>query len=297
MIYDLIIIGLGPAGVAASIYAKRSGAKVLALEGAMPGGLLNYVDKIENYPGFANISGPDLAMNFYKQVMAHDIELKMELVTAINDGLIKEVKTTNDVYQTKKIIIATGRKAKKLDLPNLDRFTGKGVSYCALCDGPFYRGKAVAVVGGGTSALQETIYLAGIVDKIYLIHRNNVFKASEELVNQVKALKNIEIIMNDEVVALEGNEFLEAIILKDERKINVNGLFLYIGYVPSNDFSKDLGITDNLGYILVDQNMETKIKGVFACGDVVKKNYYQIIMAASEGATAAMNALREIKSE
>ena len=288
--YDLIIIGMGISGISASIYAKRAGLKVLLLEGNAPGGTINQISNIENYPGFASISGPDLAYNLFEEVNKMKIEYKLEKVTdVILDGISKIVKTTNNVYESKYLLIASGRRPKMLGLKGEEKFFGRGISTCALCDGALYKNSDVAVIGGGSSALSEALYLANIVNKVYLIHRRDEFRGENTLIKEIKAQDNIELILNNEVTSLQiENDTLTGLILKDGQKIAVTGIFIYIGFIPNTDFLTSTNINMADGYIIVDEHHETNIKGVYASGDVTKKEIYQIVNAASEGAEAVV---------
>lgn len=287
--YDLIIIGMGVSGISGAIYAKRAGLKVLLLDHSAPGGTLNIIPEIENYPGIDNISGPDLAMNLFNTVNKLGIEYKLEEVTDVILDNIKTVKTKDNAYQSKYILIASGRKPKMLGLKDEDKYIGNGISTCALCDGAFFKGKEVAVIGGGSSAVSEAIYLSKIVKKVYLIHRREEFRAENTLIDKLKQIKNIELILNNEVTSLiTDNNQLIGLKLKD-RDINISGMFLYIGFIPNTDFLHNTALKLENGYIIVDSNGETNIEGVYAAGDVTKKEIYQIINAASEGALAAIN--------
>ena len=287
--YDLIIIGMGVSGISGAIYAKRAGLKVLMLDHSAPGGTLNIIPEIENYPGIDNISGPDLAMNLFNTVNKLGIEYKLEEVTDVILDNIKTVKTKDNAYQSKYILIASGRKPKMLGLKDEDKYIGNGISTCALCDGAFFKGKEVAVIGGGSSAVSEAIYLSKIVKKVYLIHRREEFRAENTLIDKLKQIENIELILNNEVTSLiTDNNQLIGLKLKDHN-INISGMFLYIGFIPNTDFLHNTDLKLENGYIIVDSNGETNIDGVYAAGDVTKKEIYQIINAASEGALAAIN--------
>ncbi|MCX4253732.1 MAG: FAD-dependent oxidoreductase [Bacilli bacterium] len=287
--YDLIIIGMGVSGISGAIYAKRAGLKVLMLDHSAPGGTLNIIPEIENYPGIDNISGPDLAMNLFNTVNKLGIEYKLEEVTDVILDNIKTVKTKDNAYQSKYILIASGRKPKMLGLKDEDKYIGNGISTCALCDGAFFKGKEVAVIGGGSSAVSEAIYLSKIVKKVYLIHRREEFRAENTLIDKLKQIENIELILNNEVTSLiTDNNQLIGLKLKDHN-INISGMFLYIGFIPNTDFLHNTDLKLENGYIIVDSNGETNIEGVYAAGDVTKKEIYQIINAASEGALAAIN--------
>lgn len=287
--YDVIIIGMGASGISSAIYAKRAGLKVLMLEGNVPGGIINNIPKIENYPGFKSISGPDLAMNFFDEVNSYNIEYKLEKVTDVSLDSIKTIKTTNNVYQSKYLVIASGRTPRMLGLKDEEKYLGKGISTCALCDGSLFKNKEVAVVGGGSSALSEAIYLSRIVSKVYLIHRRNEFRAENTLIESLKGIPNIEVILEEEVTEIiSENDIFKGIKLKN-RDLQIAAMFIYIGFLPNTEFLKNTDIKLDNGYIVVNASHETNIPGVYACGDVTKKEIYQIINAASEGAEAAIN--------
>ena len=291
--YDLIIVGLGAAGISAAIYAKRSNLKVLCLEKGMPGGIINYIDKIDNYPGFPNISGADLSYKLYEHLMSLNIEYKLESVIKVSkDQAVFKVETKEATYEAKKVIIASGRRARKLGLPNEEKFLGRGVSYCAVCDGAFFKNQTIAVVGSGRSAAQETLYLSNFAYKIYMLIRKDKLKVEQPLLEKLQTKKNIEIIYNTTVTSLNGKEKLSNLTIKKENKeeiLEVSGLFIYIGYEPNIAYLKDFAIFDNEGYIKVNEKYETEIPGLYAVGDNIKKDYYQIITAMSEGTLAALN--------
>lgn len=285
--YDLIIIGMGLSGVSAGIYAKRAGLKVLLLEGNTPGGTLNKINKVENYPGISLISGPDFAYNLFEEVNKMQIDYKLEKVTDVILDEIKVIKTTKNVYEAKNLLIASGRSPKLLGIENEEQFLGNGISTCALCDGALYKNSDIAVIGGGSSALSEALYLSNIVNKVYLIHRREEFRGEDTLVKEVKEKDNIELILNNEVKKLKIEETtLKGIILKDDREILVKGIFIYVGFTPNTDFLINTDIKLENGYIITNEKHETNIKGVYASGDVTKKEIYQLINAASEGAEA-----------
>lgn len=290
MKYDAIIIGMGVAGISAGVYAARSGCNVLMLEKMRPGGIINTIDTIENYPGIPKISGPDFSCQLFEQITQLNVPYKMEEVIEITvEGDIKKVKTKENTYLATNVLIATGRSPILLGLPNEEKLIGKGISTCALCDGYLYSGKEIAVVGGGNSALQEALYLANIVKKIYLIHRRDEFRGDNELVDRIKNTQNIEIIYNSQVTEIkEENEHIKSIILNTEKEIPISALFIYIGYAPKTDFASSLGITNEAGYIEVNENYETTIPGIYAAGDIIIKKVYQIVTAAAEGASAAI---------
>lgn len=296
--YDLIIIGLGPAGISAAIYAKRSGLKVLCLEKSMPGGIVNYIDRIDNYPGLFGISGTDFSYKLYEHLNSLNIEYKLDGVIEIskkNDCFL--INGEKEAYEAKRIIVASGRKAKKLGLENEDKFLGRGISYCAVCDGAFFKNETIAVVGSGRSAVQETMYLANFAYKIYMVVRKDTLKVEQELIDKLKLYKNIEIIYNTRVTKINGQEKVDSVTLNDEDELKVSGLFIYIGYEPNITYLQNFDIFDNDGYIEVNEDYETREKGLYAVGDSIKRKYYQIIMAMSSGAEAALNVNNSLKNK
>ena len=295
MIYDLVIIGMGPAGIAASIYAKRSNLNLICIEEKMIGGELNYIDKIDNYPGLNGITGSSFAYKLLEHI--DDIGINYQFAT-VKDIIKKddyyEVKTNKNTYLTKYVILATGRKARKLGLAKEDLFLGRGISYCAICDGAFFKNKVVSVVGGGLAALEEALYLANIVQKVYLIHRRDKFNATPSIIEKIINNPKIEILYNEEVVKLNGKDHLESIELKSGQKLDTAGLFIYIGYTPNIDYLKNLDILGSKGYAIVDKNFKTKEDGIYAVGDLVEKNNYQIILAMADGVIAALDIVNKI---
>ena len=283
--YDVIIIGMGISGITAAIYAKRSNKKVLLIDKAMPGGTLNNIDKVSNYPGLVDISGPDFAANLFKQIKTLDIPYKLEEVKSLKlTDNVKVIETTNNTYQAKNVILAMGRRPKMLGLENESSLLGRGISTCALCDAFFYKDKEIAVVGTGNSALQETLYLANIVNKIYLINRRDGFRGDSMLVDQIKSLDNIEIIYNANIKELNSeNNKLSEIILANNKHIKVEGLFIYIGSIPETKIVPE-DILDSDGYVIVDKYLKTKLPAVYAIGDIIKKDVYQLVTAAADGA-------------
>ena len=283
--YDVIIIGMGIGGITAGIYGKRAGLNVLMFEKSAPGGMLQ---KIQNYPGFSEISGPDLALNLFNQVKKVGVPFKFEEVIDVEiTEEYKKVITKNGTYEAKNVIVATGRTPKYLGLDNEKDYLGRGLSTCASCDGNFYKGEDVAVVGSGNSALQESLYLANIVNKVYLLHRGVNFKGDDALVERVRNTQNIEIV--DGVNIKKINEVegkIESVTLDNEKTINVKGVFIYIGYKPDTEMFKKLDITNINGDIIVSENFETEIDGLYAIGDCAKKGVYQLVTAASDGCIA-----------
>ena len=288
--FDCIIIGAGVAGTTSSIYLKRWNFNILLLEKNMPGGIISNTSIIENYPGIKKIDGSTFAMNLYEQIKELDINYKYgnaSEITQKNNLFI--VNTDLGNYQTKSIIIATGRTPRKLNLENEDKLIGNGISYCATCDGLLYKDKEVCVVGGGNSALEESLYLSKICKKITIINKNSKLRADEILIEKVKNTANIEIMYNSNIIKLkEKQNKLTNIIIKKEnetKELLCHGLFIYIGFEPIIPNVPNLKLNDN--YIVVDEKMQTNIDNICACGDIIKKDLYQIITAAGEGATAA----------
>ena len=299
MLYDIIIIGAGPAGLTSAIYAKRANKSVLVLEAKNYGGqIINTLD-IENYPANEHISGFDFATNLYNQVKNLGAEIKYEKVVDINNlGKEKEVITTKNTYKTKTIIIATGSENRKLGLPNEDEFASKGISYCATCDGAFYKEKTVAVVGGGNTALEDALYLADLASKVYLIHRRDEFRGEESTINLLKEKDNIEFLYNSNVTKLNTKDRLESIEVTsndgETRTIDVDALFVAIGRIPENqNFAKLINL-DNAGYIISNEYCHTNVEGIFVAGDNRVKELRQLVTATSDGAIAAVEAIKYI---
>lgn len=293
--YDVVVIGAGVAGMTAALYLKRSGLEPLIIEKSAPGGQINRSALVENYPGFTNIDGPTLASNIFTQVNKLGIKYKSGTVKEIiNNNEYKQIILDNEVINTKTIVIATGRQPRELGLPNEKSLTGRGISWCAICDGYFFKDQEVAVVGGGDSALEETLFLANICKKVYLIHRRDVFTASNDLQAKVKLLENVEFILNSNISGIiEKDNKLNKIIITNNsqqtKELEVSGLFIYIGSVPDTQNFKALNILNENGYIVVDKNYETAIKGIYACGDVIDKSLYQLTTAVGDASTAAFN--------
>ncbi len=293
--YDCIIIGMGPSGMSAGVYAKRSGLNVLMLEESTPGGLLNKISIVENYLGFKSVTGSELAFSMFEHLNANEVPYKIERVLDIKDNKeYKTVTTTKNTYNTKSIIISVGRKAKKSGIPNEDKFIHKGISYCALCDASLYKDKDIVVLGGGNSAFEEALYLSKIVKSINIIIRSDI-TADEELIDDVKNTSNITLKIGFTCDEIIGDDIVNSVRLNNNEFIKCNGVFIYYGYEAETSFLKNLSITDDKGYVIVDESMRTKIPFVYACGDIIRKDLYQIITGASEGAIAATSARKDIK--
>ena len=294
--YDIVIVGGGPAGLTAGIYAARAGKKVLVLEGRALGGQIVNAPDVRNFPGIPSISGVDLSMNMYKQVLEHGGEVKFERAMGIKD---KIVHTDGGEYKAKAIILATGAENRKLGLYGEDKMVGKGVSYCATCDGNFYKGKTVAVVGGGNTALEDALYLADICEKVYLIHRREEFRGDKTTVDKIKALKNVEMILSANVKEILGDEKVEGLELEikdgERKEIKVDGVFFAIGYEPqANEFADSVELDEN-GYIETKDGIHTSTEGIYVAGDARAKDLKQLVTAASDGAMAATVAVKEME--
>lgn len=288
--FDIIIIGMGISGITAGIYAKRSNKKVLLIDKGMPGGLLNNIDKISNYPGVPEINGQDFAEILEKQVKSLDIPYVLEEVKSLElNGETKKVVTDKNTYEAKRIILAMGRKPKYLGLDNEKYLLGKGLSTCAVCDAFFYKNEDIAIVGTGNSALQEALYLANIVSHIYLINRRDGFRGEEMLVENIKKNPKIEIIYNANIKSMnEENNKLASITLDNGTTLNVKGVFIYVGYKPATEIVPK-EILDENGYVKVNEKLETEIIGVYAVGDIINKDTYQLVTAAADGARVITN--------
>lgn len=292
--YDAIVIGSGIAGMTAAIYLKRGGLNPLIIEENAPGGQLNRITAIENYPGFLKINGPDLAKEIYNQVENLKIEYLFDKVisTELNQEE-KIINTLNHKLTCKYLIIATGRLSKKL-FGDDDKYAGKGISYCALCDGNLYKGQDVAVVGGGNSALEEALYLSKICHTVTLIHRGETFRGDQTLINDVENTENIKCVYNSNITEYNiENDRLASILLDNGNKIDVTGLFISIGSVPSAEI---FNVEKDKGFIKVDDECMTNIDNVYACGDVIKKNVYQLTTASSEGTMVAYSIIKKNKN-
>ncbi len=283
----------------AALYLKRYGQNILLLEKNIPGGQLNQCSTIENYPGISKIDGPDLALRLLNQLKELEVTPNYRTVMSIekNKDIIK-VQTEKEVYKTKTVILATGREPRRLSLENEKKLIGHGVSYCATCDGPLYKNKDVVVIGGGNSALEESLYLSNICKKVTIIHRSETFRGDKSLIDQVHNKKNINIILSNEVRKInETNECVSSVTLKDNQQIECQGVFIYIGLESNVDIFSNLNIDIQNKSILVDSSMKTNIEGIFASGDVIKKELYQIITAESEGAIAALSVKKYLQSK
>jgi thioredoxin reductase (NADPH) len=305
MVYDVIIIGGGPAGLGAAIYSSRARMSTLIIEKAGCGGLIAITDNLENYPGFdKGINGFELTSKMEQQARTSGAEITYGEVVAIEtDETLKKVILTDKTYITKTIIIASGSSFKKLGVQGEEEFIGRGISFCATCDGPFFKNKEVAVIGGGNSALQEALFLTKFASKITLIHRRNEFRAAKILQERVAAEPKIKIILDTVVEEITGTQTIEKIKVRNinssaAEEISVDGVFIFIGWTPNTKFLMNNKIAlDEKGYILTDEQMKTAIDGIYACGDVRKKSLRQVVTAVSDGATASVSAHHYIESQ
>ena len=300
--YDIIVIGAGPAGLTAALYALRADKTVLVLEKATFGGQITFSPQIENYPGFAKMSGNEFADKLVDQVISQGADIEMETVTGIRDnGDTKTVITEDGEHEAKAVIIATGVKHRQTGLPNENELVGEGVSYCAVCDGAFFKGQTVAVLGGGNSALQEAVLLSDGCEKVYVIQNLDYFTGEARLVEKLKEKDNVEFIMGTVISSLNGNGSLESLTLRkeadgSESELKVNGLFVAIGLIPNNKIFEEIAGLDEWGYIDSDESCLTKTEGVFVAGDCRKKQIRQITTATADGSVAALAACRYIDS-
>lgn len=293
--YDVAIIGGGPAGITAGIYAARAGLRTAVFEGRFFGGQITNSHKVDNYPGLPGISGADFAAKLLSQLKEFDIDIKNKKVISCDlTGKVKKICTKKEEIEAKSVIIATGAAPRKLGVDNEDKFTGNGVSYCATCDGAFYKDKTIAVVGGGNTALDDAIYLSNFAEKVYLIHRRDEFRAAEVTVNKVKSNSKIELCLNNEVVGINGEDKVESLILKTNEQLKVDGLFVAVGNLPQTELFRDQIELNEGGFIITDSNLKTNLKLVYGAGDVIDKKLRQVVTAQSDGAIAVSNILEEL---
>jgi thioredoxin reductase (NADPH) len=291
-IYDLVIVGAGPAGITASIYATRAMFNFVILEKSFAGGQIINTYEVDNYPGIQHVSGFDLSTMFTEHATSLGVQIKSEDVTQIIlEGPIKRVITSNGEFQTKTIILSTGAQWRKLGVPGEEHFTGLGVSYCATCDGAFYRGKRTAVIGGGDVAVEDAIYLSRMCERVTLVHRRNELRAVKVLQDKLLKTDNIDVLWDTELDEIFGSTAVEGVKLTNNKTgekstLDVDGVFIAVGTSANSELVKDQLEVDGSGWILTDEDCETSVKGVFAVGDVRKKSLKQVITAAADGAIA-----------
>jgi thioredoxin reductase (NADPH) len=302
MIYPLIIVGAGPAGLSASIYASRAGISTIVLEQGKCGGQLLWTEQIENYPGVPKISGKELALAFVRQAKDAGaiIEEGIEVLQITLENRIKHLKTSKGTWSAKALIVATGSSPKTLDVAGEKEFIGKGVSYCALCDAPFFKGKQVVVVGGGDSAVGESLYLAQYTEKIFLLHHKETLKAEWALQKMLKDNKKIEVFFDVEVKRIYGSHKVEFVEIQNKKtgetsNIKTDGIFVFIGSKPQTTFLKEFNILDQDGFVLADETTRTDIPGLFCAGEARHGSLKQIATSVGEGVCAALMAVKYLK--
>ena len=298
--YDTIIIGAGPAGMTAALYAARSNLKVALLERGIPGGQMNNTSDIENYPGYANISGPELAEKMFEPLENLGVEHLFGSVEKIeHQGAIKKVFTEDEVLETKTLIIATGAFHRHLGVPGEEELNSRGVSYCAVCDGAFFRDEDLLVVGGGDSAVEEAVFLTRFAKTVTIVHRRDELRAQKLLQERAFANEKIHFIWDSVVKEIKGDNRVSSVVVENvktgevsERKFG--GVFIYVGLDPVSEFANDLGITNEAGWIVTDNHMETAISGIYAIGDVREKDLRQVTTAVGDGAVAGQEVYKYI---
>ena len=300
-IYDVVIIGAGPAGMTAAVYASRANLKTVMLERGMPGGQMANTEEVENFPGFDFITGPELSTKMFEHSQKFGAEYKYGDIKSVEiDGDIKILKTGTEDIRTKTVIIATGAEYKKVGVDGEDTLGGRGVSYCAVCDGAFFKEKELVVIGGGDSAVEEGVFLTKFASKVTIVHRRDELRAQKIL--QDRAFKNdkIDFIWDTEIQAINGDSRVESVTLLDKKNGSIydfeaDGVFVYVGMKPLTSPFESLGILNDLGYVNANDEMETPIPGIFAAGDVRDKTLRQIVTATGDGSIAAQNAQHYIE--
>ncbi len=300
--FDVTIIGAGPAGLTSALYTSRAGLNTLVLEKAAPGGKVFLTDEVENYPGFKKIKGRELANQMKESSLAFGANYQygdVEEVTELDNGNYL-VKTNMDEYETRSVIVATGMVNKELGIPGEVEFQGRGVSYCAICDGNFFKEQDVAVIGGGNSALEEALYLADICKSVTLIHRRDEFRAEQYIVDKVLKKENINIIYDTVGVEVKGEEVVNGLVVenvktKEQQTLDIKAVFIYIGFIPMTGYFDNLNITDENHNIKVDLNMRTDKPRIYGAGDVINKELRQITTAVNDGSIAAQSAINDLK--
>lgn len=295
--YDLIVVGAGPAGLSAALYARRANKRVLVLEAAAYGGQIINAAKFDNYPGIPSISGLDFATTLYQQALDHGAEIVFEAATTIT---ARKVKTESSSYTAPAILIATGSRYRKLNLAGEENLIGKGISFCATCDGNFYKNRTVAVYGGGNTALTDALYLSDLTKHLYLIYRRDHFRGAARYADELAKKPNVEFLFNTTIHALHGDEQLEAVTIKNDnhaRRLPLDGLFVAIGQTPASELVKDLVKTDENGFIISSDGVHTSAKGLYVAGDVRQKTVRQVATAIADGAIAATLIVNELNEQ
>ena len=293
----VVVVGAGPAGITAAIYLKRGGFNPILIEKMMPGGKVSLTHKIDNYPGFSSIGGSDFANNLMEQLMQNEIEITFDEVIGVSRKDVGfSVKTLSTCYDADAVIISTGTIERKLGIPGEKEFFAKGVSTCAVCDGGFFKGQPMAIIGGGNSALEEALYLTSLTEKVYVVHRRNEFRADKILVDKIKKDSHIEILTPYVPVEIKGDKKVKSLVLehvetKELLEIELDAIFAYIGADANSSFISIPEVLNEKGYIITNSEMETTVPGLFACGDCISKNLRQVVTACGDGAVAAMSAV------
>lgn len=296
-IYDCLIIGAGPAGLTSALYFGRAKADVAVIEKSAPGGKVITTSIVENYPGVLSISGTDLALNMLQQVNEFNIPFYYDEVLEITKEEVFKVKLSRETLYARFVINATGTVNRTLNVPGENRFMSRGISFCAICDGKLYQNKNVLVVGGGNSAFEESLYLAKLCKHVYLIHRTDQYRASSVLVEKVKSTSNITLIPHTVVKEFKGNSTLEKVVMDTQGNINeldIDGAFIYIGYLPATEFLKDFDVLNELGFVIVDDNYQTVVEGLYAVGDCINHPVKQIATAVGDATAATNNIIKKL---
>lgn len=300
---DLVIIGSGPAGMAAGIYARRGGLDAVLIEKVSPGGQAVYAHSIENYPGFYQVPGFELMFTFADHLSKFGLVPELKDITGVElDGKVKKVTAGEGVIEAKAVVIASGASPRKLGMSNEGRLTGHGVSYCASCDGNFFKGRPVAVVGGGDAAAEDALYLSKICSKVYVIHRRDALRAQHIVQQRLFSLDNVEMVWDSVVDDIVGGDKVEGLSVRNLKagstgRIDVDAVFVAIGQVPNTGLFKGMVELSETGHIFVDREMRTNLPGVFAAGDVTVKSLRQVVTAVADGATASYSAIKYISTE
>ncbi|WP_035357244.1 NAD(P)/FAD-dependent oxidoreductase [Acholeplasma granularum] len=297
---DLIIIGSGPAGMTAAIYAKRANLKVMMLEKSAPGGQMVDTAEIENYPGYQSLKGYELATHMFEHVLSLGCEVNFQEVITIKDfKTYKEVHTENQVFQTKAVLIATGVVPRKLEIPGEFEYSSQGISWCAICDGPLYKDKKVVVIGGGNSAVEEALFLSNIASHVTLVQNLKHLTADKKAQDLLKKAKNVDFIYEAKVLEFLGDDKLTGVRVETKegiKDIQTDGVFEYVGLIPATSFLRELNLLDEIGYVITNDEFETNITGIFSAGDCNVKKIRQIVTAVSDGALATQHIIKYLEN-
>ena len=298
--YDVLIIGCGPCGIGAALKLKEAGVNFAIIEGSTPGGKVNIAPRVDNYPGFTKIPGPELALALFKKVMDNNIEMIYDFVNKLTkEGDLFKLEGNEDTYYAKYVVLASGTKERKIGLPKEDELLGHGISYCALCDGHFFKDKTIVVIGGGNSALKEAIHLAHVGKKLYVVHRRNEFRGSNKLVDELKEFPHVEILTPYIPVEILGEDKVTGVVLENretgERKtIETDGLFPLVGQIPNTQFVEIENVKDEYGLVPVNKEMQTSCENLYAGGDILPRDIRQIYLAQHDGMVIASSIIKKI---